>query len=210
MWLEEKPAVVKLTDGIWSANVKQPESASDVQVGGTHYLSMGVEPWDVVDTWPLEQQIGFYRGNALKYIMRMGNKDEASTEVGKGKHYLEKLLEVLNEDGRNQRSSTLSGNPEAIVRKAASPVRTLYALNLIEACDHCYFEIHGNAFLHHMVRNLMGSLMEVGQHRQAESWLRDVLESRNRSLAAKTYPAQGLSLWNIEYSEQYGIQELFS
>ncbi|MDP3271454.1 MULTISPECIES: tRNA pseudouridine(38-40) synthase TruA [Limnobacter] len=94
--------------------------------------------------------------------------------------------------------------------QAASPVRTLFALNLIEAVDHCYFEIHGNAFLHHMVRNLMGSLMEVGQHRQAESWLRDVLESRNRSLAAKTYPAQGLSLWNIEYPEQYGIQELFA
>jgi tRNA pseudouridine38-40 synthase len=94
--------------------------------------------------------------------------------------------------------------------QAASPVRTLHAFNLIEAADHCYFEIHGNAFLHHMVRNLTGSLMEVGLHRQTEDWLKYVLESRNRSLAAKTYPAQGLSLWHIEYSEQYGIQELFA
>jgi tRNA pseudouridine38-40 synthase len=94
--------------------------------------------------------------------------------------------------------------------QAASPVRTLYALNLIQAADHCYFEIHGNAFLHHMVRNLMGSLMEVGLHRQGEGWLKDVLEFKNRSLAAKTYPAQGLSLWSIEYPEQYGIQELFA
>ncbi|VWX36084.1 tRNA pseudouridine(38-40) synthase TruA [Limnobacter sp. 130] len=94
--------------------------------------------------------------------------------------------------------------------QAASPVRTLHALNLIEASDHSYFEIHGNAFLHHMVRNLMGSLMEVGLHRQAEGWLQEVLESKNRSLAAKTYPAQGLSLWNIEYPAQYGIQELFA
>ena len=98
-------------------------TARDKQVGGVHYKVMGVEPWDVVDTWPIEQRIGYYRGGALKYIMRMGNKDEASTEVGKGKHYLEKLLEVLNEDGRNQRSSTVSGNPEAVVRKAPSPVR---------------------------------------------------------------------------------------
>lgn len=94
--------------------------------------------------------------------------------------------------------------------QAASPVRTLYAMNLVEQGDHSYFEIHGNAFLHHMVRNLMGSLMEVGLHRQPASWLQEVLESRNRSLAAKTYPAQGLSLWNIEYPEQYGIQDLFA
>ncbi|MBU0783089.1 MAG: tRNA pseudouridine(38-40) synthase TruA [Gammaproteobacteria bacterium] len=94
--------------------------------------------------------------------------------------------------------------------QAASPVRTLHAMNLLEQDDHAFFEIHGNAFLHHMVRNLMGSLMEVGLHRQPEDWLREVLESKNRSLAAKTYPAQGLSLWNIEYPPQYGIQELFA
>lgn len=94
--------------------------------------------------------------------------------------------------------------------QAASPVRTLHAMNLVEAPDHCFFEIRGNAFLHHMVRNLMGSLMEVGLGRQPSSWLKQVLESKNRSLAAKTYPAQGLSLWDIEYPEQYGIQDLFS
>ncbi len=44
-------------------------SANEKQVGGVHYKAMGVEPWDVIDTWPLEQRIGFYRGNALKYIM---------------------------------------------------------------------------------------------------------------------------------------------
>ena len=78
-------------------NQKQPPSANEVQIGGTHYLSMGVEPWDVIDTWPLEQRIGFYRGNALKYIMRMGNKDQALQEVRKGAHYLQKLIETLSE-----------------------------------------------------------------------------------------------------------------
>lgn len=65
------------------------------QVGGSHYKSMAVQPWDVVDTWPLEQQIGAYRAGALKYIMRMGSKDESVQEIGKGIHYLEKLTEVL-------------------------------------------------------------------------------------------------------------------
>ncbi len=71
--------------------------ANDRQVGGDHYKSMGVQPWDVVDTWPREQRIGYYRGGALKYIMRMGSKDESPMEVAKGQHYIQKLLEVLNE-----------------------------------------------------------------------------------------------------------------
>ena len=69
--------------------------ANDKQVAGTHYKDMGVEPWDVVDTWPLEQRIGAYRHGALKYLMRMGSKDERAQEIEKGIHYLEKLLEVL-------------------------------------------------------------------------------------------------------------------
>lgn len=69
--------------------------AKDRQEGGDHYKKMGVEPWDVVDTWPREQQIGYYRGGALKYIMRMGSKDASPQEVAKGMHYIEKLLEVL-------------------------------------------------------------------------------------------------------------------
>lgn len=71
--------------------------AKDRQVGGDHYKVMGVQPWDVVDTWPREQRIGFYRGNALKYLMRMGSKDASPMEVAKGQHYIQKLLEVLNE-----------------------------------------------------------------------------------------------------------------
>ena len=75
----------------------QVKTANAKQVGGTHYKAMGVEPWDVIDTWPIEQRIGYYRGNALKYIMRMGSKDQSDQEVQKGLHYLEKLVEVLKE-----------------------------------------------------------------------------------------------------------------
>lgn len=75
----------------------KPTSARDVQVGGDHYKRMGVQPWDVVDTWPREQRVGFYRGGALKYVMRLGTKDEEVGEAGKARHYLEKLIEVLGE-----------------------------------------------------------------------------------------------------------------
>lgn len=78
-------------------NRHQVLTANAKQVGGDHYKKMGIQTWDVVDTWPREQRIGYYRGNALKYIMRLGNKDEEIQEAGKGIHYLEKLVEVLKE-----------------------------------------------------------------------------------------------------------------
>jgi hypothetical protein len=72
-------------------------SARDEQYGGSHYKQMDIQPWDVVDTWPLEQRIGAYRFGALKYIMRMGSKDESAQEIAKGRHYMTKLLELLGE-----------------------------------------------------------------------------------------------------------------
>jgi hypothetical protein len=71
--------------------------ANAKQVGGTYYKTAGIQPWDVVDTWSREARIGVYRHGALKYIMRMGTKDENVQEIQKAIHYLEKLVEVLNE-----------------------------------------------------------------------------------------------------------------
>jgi len=89
-----KKATASFTQrGSRTQNTKR--AARDKQVGGGHYKEMGVQPWDVVDTWPLEQRIGYYRGGALKYIMRMGSKDASAQEIAKGIHYLEKLLEVI-------------------------------------------------------------------------------------------------------------------
>lgn len=73
------------------------EPANERQEGGTHYKTMGVQPWAVVDTWPREQRIGAYRLGALKYIMRMGTKDESLGEIRKARHYLDKLIETLEQ-----------------------------------------------------------------------------------------------------------------
>lgn len=67
------------------------------QEGGSHYTEMDLQPWDVVDSWPPAQQIGYYRGNAIKYIMRLGKKDDPLQEAKKARHYLDKLISVLEE-----------------------------------------------------------------------------------------------------------------
>lgn len=97
------------TDALWRADCEQRSnnlkmktaeavSANKKMYGGDHYLNMGVQVWDVVETWPIEQQIGYFRGGALKYIMRLGNKDEQLQEAKKAMHYCEKLVEVLEKN----------------------------------------------------------------------------------------------------------------
>lgn len=113
VWIDEydvgAPNRGGYTDAKWRAECEQRSmnlktkakeimKANQRQVGGDHYKEMGVEPWDVVDTWPIEQRIGAYRHGALKYLMRMGSKDEQLQEIKKAGHYIEKLIEVLGED----------------------------------------------------------------------------------------------------------------
>ena len=73
----------------------EQQRANDAQYGGDHYKKMQIQPWDIVDEWPVEQQIGYHRGGALKYLMRMGSKDAQLQEAQKALHYVQKLVEVL-------------------------------------------------------------------------------------------------------------------
>ena len=71
--------------------------ANQFQADGDHYTKMAVQPWDIIDTWPVDQQIGFHRGNALKYLLRMFDKDTPKSNAEKAAHYIQKLLEVMED-----------------------------------------------------------------------------------------------------------------
>lgn len=62
--------------------------------------------------------------------------------------------------------------------------------------------IVGNAFLHSMIRIVVGSLVEVGRGRRPEAWIADVLAARERSAAGPTAPAEGLVLWHVDYPDE--------
>jgi hypothetical protein len=85
--------------------------ADERQVGGSHYKDMNVSPWDVISTWSLGHQVGFHRGNALKYLMRAGSKDHALQDYKKAAHYLEKLIEVLSATTENGTGPDKTANP---------------------------------------------------------------------------------------------------
>ncbi|WP_119343229.1 tRNA pseudouridine(38-40) synthase TruA [Facilibium subflavum] len=68
------------------------------------------------------------------------------------------------------------------------------------------FDIQGNAFLHHMVRNIVGSMLEIGQHIKPVDWIKTLLQGKDRTQAGKTAPAQGLYLVEINYPDKFGVK----
>ncbi|WP_368644321.1 tRNA pseudouridine(38-40) synthase TruA [Castellaniella ginsengisoli] len=83
--------------------------------------------------------------------------------------------------------------------QAASPVRTLQALDIHRSGGFLIFEFRANAFLHHMVRNLMGVLVMVGRGRRAPEWAAELLRDRDRKRAAPTFMPDGLYLAHADY-----------
>jgi tRNA pseudouridine38-40 synthase len=89
--------------------------------------------------------------------------------------------------------------------QAKSPVRTLHALDIEQHGERIDFVLRANAFLHHMVRNIVGSLVYVGKGRHAPQWIAELLLSRDRSRAAPTFAPDGLYLDKIEYPPQWQL-----
>lgn len=89
--------------------------------------------------------------------------------------------------------------------QAKSPVKHLYALDIEAQGAFIFFRFRANAFLHHMVRNMMGCLLAIGRKRQPAAWMRTVLETRSRRTAAPTFMPDGLYLTRIRYPDEFGL-----
>jgi tRNA pseudouridine38-40 synthase len=84
--------------------------------------------------------------------------------------------------------------------QSRTPMRRVDRIAVDRAGDLLSIEIEANAFLLHMVRNIVGSLLEIGAGERPAGWLAEVLASRDRRLAAATAPAQGLYLVDVGYA----------
>ncbi|WP_019601544.1 tRNA pseudouridine(38-40) synthase TruA [Teredinibacter turnerae] len=89
--------------------------------------------------------------------------------------------------------------------QAHSPVREIQAVSFERYGNLILFRVRANAFLHHMVRNLIGSLMLVGRGLQSPNWIEQLLAARDRTLAAPTAAPWGLSLVAVEYPTAFKI-----
>ena len=118
----------------------------------------------------------------------------------------------LDEAAMNQAAGYLLGEHDFSAFRAAecqakSPVKTLYRAHVARRGDFLLCDFRANAFLHHMIRNIMGGLIQVGSGQRSPEWLTEILQGRNRTLAAPTFDAAGLYLCYIRYPSHFGLPE---
>jgi tRNA pseudouridine38-40 synthase len=89
--------------------------------------------------------------------------------------------------------------------QAKSPVRTIHELSVSRKSDTITFVVRANAFLHHMVRNIVGTLVYVGKGKHPPAWVKEILLKKDRRSAAPTFGPEGLYLEKVEYEVQWGL-----
>jgi tRNA pseudouridine38-40 synthase len=105
--------------------------------------------------------------------------------------------------GTHDFSSFAASDPDLAQRENASagpnPVKTIFVSEVARKGELMVYRVRGSGFLHHMVRNIVGTLVEVGRGGLAAEEMARILEARDRSAAGPTAPAQGLFLVGVEY-----------
>lgn len=91
--------------------------------------------------------------------------------------------------------------------QAKSPVKVLHEASIERLDEYFVFEFRANAFLHHMVRNLVGTLVYVGKGKHPPQWAAQLLTGRTRARAAPTFSAAGLYLAGVEYDPKWQLPQ---
>lgn len=116
----------------------------------------------------------------------------------------------LDDDAMREAAAHLIGEHDFSAFRSSecqskTPVKHLYQIDIRRAGDFIHFRFRANAFLHHMVRNLMGCLVAVGRGRYPAAWIADVLAGRDRNRAAPTFMADGLYLAHVGYPAEFAV-----
>ena len=140
-----------------------------------------------------------------KYIIYNGTKRPAIFHKG-----LSHCYDALDADLMNQAAQHLVGEHDytsyrTVHCQANSPVRTIKHLKVTRQGQYVIIDIKANAFLHHMVRNIAGSLIRVGRKIETVDWIGEVLEQRNRCKAGMTAPSGGLYFVDVDYPQEFNI-----
>lgn len=167
-------------------------------------------PDDIAVKWAVEVTEDFharFSATARRYRYIIFNNKLRSAILPKGvSHY----HVDLDEQKMHQAGQFLLGENDFSAFRAAkcqshSPWRKVHHLNVSRQGKYIIVDIQANAFVHHMVRNIVGSLIEVGQGKQPMAWIKWLLEQKDRTLAAPTAKAEGLYLVDVHYPARFGI-----
>ena len=91
--------------------------------------------------------------------------------------------------------------------EASTPVRTMHSIDIARSGGDIEFVLRANAFLQHMVRNIVGALVYVGAGKHRPAWIGEVLSSRDRNRAAPTFSPEGLYLESVDYEPRWRLPQ---
>jgi len=122
------------------------------------------------------------------------------------------VSQPLDTDVMHQSAQALLGEQNFSAFRSAhcqshSVHRNMTEISVKRFDDLVVIQITANAFLHHMVRNIVGSLIDVGKGIQSQEWMAELLASEDRTQAGVTAPANGLFLSRVRYPEKYGLSD---
>jgi tRNA pseudouridine38-40 synthase len=120
-------------------------------------------------------------------------------------HYRPLDIAPMREAARHLLGSHDFSTFRAAECQARSPVRNLTALRVERSGEFVLLEVTANAFLHHMVRNIAGLLIHIGQGSAPPQFAAEVLAARDRRVAPATAPAAGLYFWRVHYPPVFGL-----
>lgn len=149
-----------------------------------------------------------YSARARRYVYRLLNRP---IRPALNRQYLSWEARHLNAAAMNRAAQVLVGEHDfsafrAQACQANHARRNLHAIEVTrEPGEVVSIDVQANAFLHHMIRNIVGSLLLVGRGERAESWLGEVLAGRRRDVAGPTAPAAGLTFIGPMYPASWGL-----
>lgn len=175
--------------------------------GSNRYL-----PPDIALQWCRVVPRGFHarnsaRGRRYRFVV-LESPVRPSLEAG----LVGWVFRPLDVDSMRAAAASLIGEHDfssfrAAECQAASPVKTLRRIEIARRGAYWHFDFDGSAFLHHMVRNILGCLVAIGSGRRPASWMAEVLAARSRDAAAPTFPSAGLYFLGPYYDAALGLPE---
>ncbi|HMA08724.1 MAG TPA: tRNA pseudouridine(38-40) synthase TruA, partial [Ramlibacter sp.] len=120
------------------------------------------------------------------------------------------VFRPLDRDAMGEAAALLIGEHDftsfrAAACQARSPVKTLRRVEVLRRGTYWRFDFEADAFLHHMIRNIMGCLLAIGQGHQPPQWMGQVLAARNRDVAAPTFSPDGLYFVGPVYDASWNL-----
>ena len=167
-------------------------------------------PDDISVKWAVEVPEEFHArfsatARRYRYIIFSRKLRSAILPHGVSHYHCDLDHEKMHEAGQFLLGENDFSSFRAAKCQSHTPWRNIHHLNVSRMGNYIIVDIQANAFVHHMVRNIVGSLMEVGKGAQPVEWIKWLLEQKDRKLAAPTAKAEGLYLVDVHYPEHFGI-----